>query len=552
MKNRETLKWILKNTKKYLPAVFLIALLAAFVSVGYVALAYVAKMIIDIAGGTSAGDIKFYIALLVFLIIGQVVLYFLNSNIKVRVVGKLEIHLKKNMFVSLTRKEYSEISGLHSGDILNRFTSDVDVIVSGVVGIIPNAVSLIARLVAAFLVLLSFNKNLTLLILVLGIVVAVAARVYSAFFKNIHKKVQESTGETRSYMQECTENITVVKSFNAALVLSEKLSALMGKTYKLKIKRNAVSNISSVALYLIFTGGYYAALCWGAFMISGGMTFGELTAMLSIISQIRAPITGVSGLIPQYYSALASAERIMELEDLPDEPRAKNNSEIEELYEEMTSVRLRNVSFSYGDSRGILKGADMTLNKGEIIALVGGSGEGKSTIFRLLLGLWRDFDGDITIEKKDAIPLTPAERGLFAYVPQGNLILSGTVADNIRFCNNEARNVDIENAAKCADLYDFIKNLPGGFQTELGEGGKGFSEGQLQRVSIARAVLSGAPILLLDECTSALDEKTEKTVLENIKALGKSAVIISHRSAALDICDKVYALENGVLRQIEK
>ena len=191
----------------------------------------------------------------------------------------------------------------------------------------------------------------------------------------------------------------------------------------------------------------------------------------------------------------------------------------------------------------------MSIPKGEIVALVGPSGEGKSTIFRLLLGLWNDFSGEISIEGQENIPLTPAERGLFAYVPQGNLILSGSVAENIRFCRTDATDEEVEEAAKCADLYDFVKTLPEGFETHLGERGQGFSEGQVQRISVARAVLSGAPILLLDECTSALDEETERKLLENIKALGKTAIIISHKKAALDICDRIYRLDNGRLNE---
>ena len=549
MKNSKTLKWIFKNTKKYLPAVLLNAVISAVISVGYIALAYFSSYIIDIATGQKQGNIVFYIVLILLLIIMQAVLYILNSSVRVRVQGKTEMHFKRNMFLSLSRKEYARISEFHSGDILNRFTSDIDIVVSGVTGIIPSAVSLIARLAAAITVLMMYSPKLTLVILVLGVVVGAAARIYSSFFKNIHKKVQESVGKTRSFMQECAENMAVIKSFNTAPGFSLKLGDLMNESYKLKLKRNLVSNISSVAVYLIFTGGYYAALSWGAFMVSADiMTFGTLTALLSIVSQIRAPITNISGIIPQYYSALASAERIIELENLADEGKPEENTKISEIYNEMESLNLKGVTFSYENSHETLKCADMVVKKGEIAALIGGSGEGKSTIFRLLLGLWTKYEGEINISTPSCkIPLTPNLRGLFAYVPQGNLILSGTVAENIRFCRETASDEEVYAAAKCADLYDFIMSLPDGFETRLGERGHGLSEGQVQRIAIARAVLSEAPVLLLDECTSALDDKTEKTVLENIKALNRTAIIISHRAAALDICDKIYSLDSGFL-----
>ena len=192
----------------------------------------------------------------------------------------------------------------------------------------------------------------------------------------------------------------------------------------------------------------------------------------------------------------------------------------------------------------------MTLKKGTLTALVGGSGEGKSTIFRLLLGLYHPNEGTLFLKTDEkTIPIDATVRGLFAYVPQGNMILSGTIAENIRFCNLSADDEALLNAAKCADLYDFVQSLPNGFDTVIGERGLGLSEGQIQRISIARAVLSGAPILLLDECTSSLDEKTEKTVLQNIKAMtDRTVLIISHRPAALSVCDKIYRLSGGILR----
>ncbi len=553
MKNRKTLHWIYKNTRSYLPAVGLIAVLSAAVSVGYILLAYFSSYVIDIATGQKSGNITLYIGLLFGLILLQAVLYVLNSSLRVRVTGKIEMALKGQMFLSLTQKEYSGIAPLHSGDILNRFTSDVEVVVGGVVGIVPSAVSLFSRLIAALAVLISMSPELTVVIVIIGIVVGFAARIYSKYFKGIHKQVQSAMGETRSYMQECTENIVVVKTFGSAGTFHEKLKSLMMRVYKLKLRRNLISNIANIAVFLLFTGGYYAALSWGAFMVDrAAITYGTLMALLSIVSQVRAPITNMSGLIPQYYSALASAERIMELQCLPDEPKTLPQTDTARLYEKLSAVQLRNVSFRYGKKNNeVLKSADMTLKKGTLTALVGGSGEGKSTIFRLLLGLYHPNEGTLFLKTDgdETIPIDATVRGLFAYVPQGNMILSGTIAENIRFCNLSADDEALLNAAKCADLYDFVQSLPNGFDTVIGERGLGLSEGQIQRISIARAVLSGAPILLLDECTSSLDEKTEKTVLQNIKAMtDRTVLIISHRPAALSVCDKIYRLSGGILR----
>ena len=548
MKDAVSLKWIIKNAKKYIPLIAFDAILEAVISVVYITLAYVSSFVLDIATKQREGNIYHFIALLFFLILLQIVFYLLNSSIKVRVAGKLEMHFKGAMFNSLIKKRYKDIANIHSGDILNRFTSDIDCVVSGIVSIVPSAVSLISRLVAALVVVASFSTTLVGVIFVVGVVVAVAARVYSKYFKNIHKQVQEASGNTRSYMQECTENIVVVKSFNVGTTLLDKLSSFMGRTYSLKLKRNLIRNISSIAIYVLFTGGYYAALSWGAFMIgSSSMTYGTLTAMLSIVAQLRGPITSVSGLVPQYFSALASAERIMELENLQSEPELLEPSKISEIYKTLKSITFENVDFSYDGTQTVLKSCNMVIEKGETVALVGGSGEGKSTIFKQLLGLYNATSGKIYLNASKPIEVTPAVRGIFAYVPQGNMILSGTIRDNITFLSKNSSEQDIIDAIKCADLYDFVNTLPTGLDTVLGERGIGLSEGQIQRIAIARAILSDAPILLLDECTSALDEKTEKNVLHNIKSLKtKTSIIITHRPAALKLCDKVYKIENGV------
>lgn len=545
--NAPALKWIYRNSKKHIPTVFGCALISAVTSVAYVVLAYVSSFVIDIAIGKKQGDIGFYITVLFLLILLQAALNIAGSMLAARASGRLEMDFRKRIFESIMKKEYASIGKYHSGDILNRFTSDVDVIVMAVVGVIPGAVSFFARLAAALIVLISLSKSLGLAVIFVGAVIAFLIRIYSKIVKKIHKEVQEAQGRTRSYMQECTENTVVVKSFNSVGRFGEKLRELMQTTYLLKIKRNLIGNISNSTKYLVFTGGYYAALSFGAFLISGDtLTYGSLIALLNIIQNIRRPLTQMSGLLPQYYQALASAERIMEIEELPEEKEPLESEKISKIYETLKSIKFTGIDFSYDDTRDILKGVNMQINKGELVALVGGSGEGKSTIFRMLLGLYPQTNGEITACGDEDFTLDSTLRGLFAYVPQGNLILSGTIGENIRFCNMEASDEDVIEAAKIADLYDFIEKLPDGFDTLVGERGLGLSEGQIQRISIARAVLCGAPILLLDECTSALDADTEQKVLTNIKAKGGiTAILISHRPAALEICDKVYAIENG-------
>ncbi len=289
----------------------------------------------------------------------------------------------------------------------------------------------------------------------------------------------------------------------------------------------------------MFTTGYYAALVWGAIQIAKGvLTFGTLTAFLQIIGQIRTPFRNLSGLLPQYYSMIGSAERLMELEMLPDEKCGTKLLNREAFYEEMDAIVFENVSFSYEEGE-VLHDFSARIEKGCLTAIAGTSGKRKSTMMKLLLGLISCDKGNIYFERnqRENISLDAGSRDLFAYVPQGNFILSGTIRDNIAFSNQEATEEKIIDAAKTACIWNVIQELPQGLDTILKERGAGLSEGQVQRIAIARAVLSEAPILLLDECTSSLDEETEKQVLKNLKKLPKTILCISHRTAAFDSCD---------------
>lgn len=521
------------------------SLLSGLIAVVYVGLALVSREAIDIATGDSKGNISIQFIFLVLLIIGQLVLNVLNSSINVRVSGKLDISLKNGLLDSYIDKKYSKVCKIHSGEIINRFTSDIDIVVNGIVNIIPKTVSTIAKVAAGLSVLVYLNSSFAVIILVLGVLLIAIGRLFNIKFKYLHKLCQQTSGVVRSYLQECVENIVVIKTFSNKIPVLKKLSDYMDKNYKLKIKRNTISLFASTGISLLFTLGYYATLAWGAFQVAANtMSFGTLTAFLQIVSQIRAPFYNMSGIIPQYYSAIASAERLMEIEDIESEP-PKLDLDPVQIYKSMTEIVTYNLKFGYTDEI-IIENSSINIKKNSLVSIIGASGTGKSTLFRLLLGLFNPTDGQIFIEcGSEKINIDSQTRRLFAYVPQGNLILSGTIRENIAFGNTDVNDETIEQAAKAAVIYDFIDSLPDKFETVLGERGLGLSEGQIQRIAIARALICDAPILLLDECTSALDEETEQELLQNIKNLKtKTIIFISHRPAALDISDSIIKLEN--------
>ena len=541
--NKATLKWIYARTKRFLPAVAVTSLISAFTAVSYVLLALITKRVLDIATKDAAGSLAAAGTALFAVIAVQVILSACQSLLNAYVNGRLTLSLRSYLFTLICRKRYSQISRYHSGDILNRLTSDVDVVVSSSVSIIPSVVSTVAKITAGIGAMIFMNPIIAAVILVLGITVPAIGRAINKKYKYMHKECQRTEGKTRSFMQECFENIVVIKSFASEKPFVKRLTVFMEDNFRLKIKRTGISVLASICLYTFFTAGYYAVLLWGAGGLAAGtLTYGTLMAFLQLISQLRAPLQNVSGILPQYYAALASAERLIELEKTEDEKPPLEKESADRLKDNFESLEINGLCFGYG-REAVIENCSFKIEKNKITAVTGESGSGKSTLFKLILGLYSPTAGSITVNGK--IPVDASVRGLFAYVPQGNMVLSGTVKDNITLCNPDVDEERLINAAKAAEIYDYISSLPDGFDTVLSERGAGLSEGQIQRISIARALLTEAPVLLLDEATSALDETTETRVLENIKAMSaKTVVFITHRNTSLKVCDRIIRVEN--------
>lgn len=541
--NESTLKWIYRRIKRFLPAIIATALISAVTAVSYVVLALLTKRVLDIATGDAAGNLAAAGAALFAVIALQVTAGACQSLLNAYTNGKLTMSLREYLFTVICKKKYEDISPYHSGDILNRITSDVDTVVSSSVTIIPNSVSIFTKIIAGLGAMVFMNPILALIILLLGITVPAIGRFISKKYKYMHKECQRTEGRTRSFMQECFENIVVIKTFASEGPFIKRLQRYMDDNFKLKIKRTGISIAATISLYTFFTIGYYAVLLWGAGGLSKGtLTYGTLMAFLQLISQLRAPLQNVSGILPQYYSAIASAERLTELEGLRDETSLLKSEDAYKLKADFKSIEAKNLCFGYG-AKNILENCSFTAEKGDIIAITGESGSGKSTLFKLILGLYSPKSGSLTVNGE--IPTDASVRPLFAYVPQGNMVLSGSIRDNISLCNPDVDEESIINAAKAAEIYDYIAALPDGLDTMLSERGAGLSEGQIQRISIARALITEAPALLLDEATSALDETTETKVLENIRRMtGKTVLFITHRNTSLKACDKIMHIEN--------
>lgn len=547
MKKNGTIKWIYNCSKKYLWMVALLTIVSMAISGSFILLAVVSKKILDIATNNTTGSILNACLFLFGIIAFQAIANIISSNCRVRSQAKIENSMKEHLLTTLLHKEYQEIITMHSGELMNRFTSDIEIVAGGIVGFIPQVFSLFTKIIAGIWVLFTIDTKFTLIILIVGMITVVCSRLYSKRFRFLHKEVQKSQGIARSFMQECIENVIVIKSFVNETSIKEQLEEKQDYNYRLRVKQNAISNIASTSIYVMMTTGYYVALGWGAIQISKGLlTFGTLTAFLQIIEQIKAPFRNVSGLIPRYDSMIASAQRLIEVENLKEESKKYKIESIKDLYDQLQGIVMQHGSFSYEDKM-VLEDVSIFIPKGKVIAITGESGNGKTTLFHLLLGLIKLNSGKLFIQtQSDEIMIDAGTRNMFSYVPQGNMILSGTIKENILFGNQNATDAQIEQAIEIACLKEVVDDLADGIDTVLKERGIGLSEGQRQRIAVARAIISDAPILLLDECTASLDADTERKLLDNLKNFQQKTVLcISHRSAALECCDMIIKVKDG-------
>ena len=544
---KSTVKWIAKKSSIVVAKIFISILAAVLTSLLGVRLALSSRDVIDVAIGTTAGNFANESIGLFFIIILQLILSAVSSSIKARVSSRLTIHIKQSVFTKLLKKDWQKVSAHHSGELLNRLNSDVNIVVNGVSTILPNVFSLVAKLISAFWAMLILDRTFAFVAIAIGPPVIIAATFYSKKMKLLHKKCQESEGKISALMQESLQNILMIKSFGSEEFISGKSALLQKIAHKLRIKRNTIGIFASSGLFLVFSVAYYATLAWGAYRLSIGLiTVGTMTAFLQLINQVQTPFMGLSTVMPQYYSMIASAERIMEIEDLPDE----ENKNVSVDFKDFKGLMAENINFAYDGGDKVLENVSFEIKRNEFVAVVGESGSGKSTLIKILLGIVTPQNGkmEILCENKKLVA-DKNTRPLFAYVPQGNMIISGTIRDNIKFSKTNATDEEVEKCARLADIWEYIEGTEKGLDTVLGERGAGLSEGQVQRLAIARALMYDAPVLLLDEATSALDSEAEKTVLMNIKNMtDKTCIIISHKKAALDFCDKKLRLEEKQIK----
>lgn len=488
-------------------------------------------------------------AMTVFQITLRAVFRYLDEYTK----ATAENTLKQRLFRTLLGRDYAAVTAVHTGEWMNRLTSDTTVVANGVAQILPHLGGLVVRLVGAVAAIVALEPRFGMVLVPAGLAVIGLTRLLRPWLKKKHLRIQESDGALRVVLQERLDNLLIIRAYSQQDRAAQLAGDRMEDHKTARMQRLAVSNIANVGFGTAIHGLYLlGAFVCGAGILEGTITFGTMTAVLQLVSQLQGPLSGISGYLTQWHGMTASAERLMEAEgygsddDLSDAEGCRN-----EYHRNFSAIRGENLCFAYEaeDRQVVMKDLNFRVGKGEFVALAGPSGCGKSTLLKLLLCLYRPDSGEIRLESgSGSRPLTGLDRGFFAYVPQGNQLMSGTIRQILAFYREEdmTREDRLWEALEVACARDFVAELPLGLDTELGEHGAGLSEGQLQRLAVARAIFSRRPVLLLDESTSALDEETEKQLLDNLRTMtDRTVLIVTHRPRALEICHRVIRLEAG-------
>lgn len=552
------LKWLNTVTGKKKIYIGILLAVQAVLGINSVFSALILRNIIDAAAAKDKNSFIAYLAGFLFLAVGQIALRAIARHLEELSRSTFENLLKGRLFSNLLQKDYASVTAVHSGEWMNRLTNDTVVCANGFVEILPGIAGMLVKMCGALSLILVFEPKFAYILVPGGAALMILTYVFRKALKRLHKNIQEKDGKLRALLQENLGSLLIVRSFAAEKQTEAEVWDKMTEHKKARMKRNRFSNICNIGFAGAMNGMYLLGVGYcGCGIMKGTISCGTFMAILQLISQIQSPFANITGYLPRFYAMTASAERLMEAEGLDNDcPNgAKSNDEIHSFYEsEFKAMGFENANFTYlpavrngeEDQRKnmpvVLKNISIEIKKGEYVAFTGHSGCGKSTLLKLLMCLYPLDEGERYLLSDDRHPLTSEWHKLFAYVPQGHQLMSGTVREIIAFSDKtKMRQEDkLHKAIKISCAEEFICELENGIDTQLGEHGQGLSEGQMQRIAIARAIFSDNPVLLLDESTSALDEQTEKKLLENLRSMtDKTVLIVTHRPAALNICDKI-------------
>ncbi|MGE9942666.1 ABC transporter ATP-binding protein [Bariatricus sp. SGI.161] len=550
-------KWIFSYSKRYKGAIIFYTLLGIFsTSMGLVS-SVASKYMIDIITGYQTSKLWIMIAIT----LGSAVFSLVFSNVINRVSAKLSIYINNDIqadiFDKIIDADWLEINKYSNGDVLNRFNSDVSTISSNAISWLPTIVIAVYNFIATFVVIWHYDKIMSLLAFASAPVMLLMSKFLISKQREYARKVKEMNSDMMTFEVETFYNFDTIKSFGISSLYGKKMREWQRKYKDVSLEYNMFSIKTGIFMSIMGMIVQYAAFGYCLFRLwTHDITYGTMTLFLQQRGNLNSAFNNVISIIPNFLNSSISAHRIRELAQLPKEVHIAESSKLDALAEHGFEVRMRDVDFSYVEGTRVITKSSFQACPGEIVALVGPSGEGKTTMIRLILGLIRPEAGQAVIRGLDGseVEMNVETRHLFAYVPQGNTILSGTIAENMRMVKEDATDEEIIEALKVSCAWDFVGKMPETINSNIGERGRGFSEGQAQRIAIARAVLRDAPILLLDEATSALDVTTERQVLRNIisQRPNKTCIVTTHRPSVLNMCQRVYRVMETTVTELSE
>lgn len=549
MKNTmKNFKWILYQSKPGINKLIIYIFIGSIVSALNVYYAIASKYLIDSATSGNLDLVLRWLAIIIGISIFEIISNFYSSILYTYFSSNILNQLQKYFFSHITYGDWEKQSNYHSSGMMTRILSDTSTINDFICNVIPRLITSSVTLAIAFFALLNIQPSLSIFIVIFFPILSIVNKLLGKRLKQFYKDVQDKNIEYTSFIQESFKNITIVKTFCNEKFAISKLSTIQNEKLSILIKQTKLSSFTNVIFSLGATTAYFLFFSWGSFSLaSGTITFGTMTAILQLFYNIQDPLLKLIGCYSPIITSLSATERLMSIQEIDLE---KFNADFESNNYKNTTIHFNNVSYSYKNNISVLKDVSFVIEPGEIVAIVGGSGQGKTTILRLLLDLIHPTNGNIYMcNNHSKENICSSHRELISYVPQGNTLFSGTIMNNIVFGNDNISFEDVLNSCKLSKSFDFIDNLEDKLETNIGENGLGLSEGQAQRISIARSLVQTKPILILDEATSALDSNTEIEVLRSIKNLDykPTCIIITHRPGALSICDRVLRLEDGYI-----
>ncbi len=547
------LAWIYGYGKRYRSAVTWYIFLGVLGTGMSLMASVLSKNIVDVVTGFHTGALAPAAVFYVSMQLARIGINAWTGRISAKIEVKVDQEIRAEVYDKIMEADWQAMSQYHSGDLLNRMDNDVASVSSSVLGWLPDLVTRLVQFLGALGIILYYDPTLAGLALLSAPVTLVVSRTLMGRMRQYSRQVREVSSQVMMFHEESFQNIQVIKSFGLGGLYSRKLRQVQEDYRQVKLAYNKFSVAASALMSLVGTAVSVACFGWGVYRLWGNyITYGTMILFLQMAGSLSASFGALVKLVPSAISAATAAGRIMAVTELPREDRSQDKEAWELLEENRADgirVETRDLVFRYQDGDVVLDGANFYADPGEIVALVGPSGEGKTTMLRLLLGIVRPQAGYVAVTGQrtgQSLTASASTRPFFAYVPQGNTMFAGTVAENLRVMAQEAGEEELWRVLDLACAGEFVRKLPQGLDTKLKEGGGSLSSGQVQRLSIARALLADAPVLLLDEATSALDVATERKVLRNVlqAQAHKTVIVTTHRPSVLNICNRVYQIAN--------